>query len=194
MEKILRLLCLIIVITITILLFYSNSFNVEGRHHISNKTKSKKVSHYAPSPIEGSVNESSSPLSPPPSVSPVSSPSNNVVPSDPSYGGGPALNPDEECIFDVMEYGAVGDGSTDDTEAFIAAWKAACQVESAVLLAPADRTFMITSTIFSGPCEPGLEFRVSTYVHFSSVSIYVIDKYIFLNCVWLKYNYFLLNR
>ncbi|KAL3338684.1 hypothetical protein AABB24_027684, partial [Solanum stoloniferum] len=154
MEKIFLLLCLIIIIT-------SSSINVDARHHISKKTKSKKVNN-APSPIEGSVNEPSplpSPVSPP--VSPVSSPSSNVVPSDPSYGGGPTLNPEEDCIFDVMEYGAVGDGTTDDTEAFVAAWKAACQVESAVLLAPADRIFMITSTIFYGPCKPGLEFRVN---------------------------------
>lgn len=149
MEKLLLILCLLIIITSTI--------NVEGRHHISKKTKSKKVNQPSPLP----------PLSSPSPASPVSSPS-NVVPSDPSYGGGPTLNPEEDCIFDVMDYGAVGDGSTDDTEAFVAAWKAACRVESAVLLAPADRTFMIMSTIFSGPCEPGLEFRVSvhTYIFF----------------------------
>ncbi|XP_015074404.1 polygalacturonase At1g48100 [Solanum pennellii] len=158
MEKIFLLLCLIIII------ITSNSINVDARHHISKKTKSKKVishNNSAPSPIEGSVNEPSPSPSPVSSSSPVSSPSSNVVPSDPSYGGGPTLNPEEDCIFDVMEYGAVGDGSTDDTEAFVAAWKAACQVESAVLLAPADRIFMITSTIFYGPCKPGLEFRVN---------------------------------
>ncbi|PHU17381.1 Polygalacturonase [Capsicum chinense] len=158
MEKKLNLLCLTIITNI--LLLYSYSLNVEGRHHISKKTKTKSITSHAPSsPVEGSVKEPSpsqpSPLSPPPASSP-----SNVVPSDPSYGGSPDLSPDD-CVFDVTEYGAVGDGSTDDTDAFIAAWKAACQVESAVLLAPADRTFMITSTIFSGPCKPGLEFRVN---------------------------------
>ncbi|KAK4371247.1 hypothetical protein RND71_010722 [Anisodus tanguticus] len=152
MEKILRLLCVIIT---SMLLFYSHSLNVEGRHHISKKQKSKNVSN-APSPVDVSVNEPS-----PPSLSPSTSSPSNVVPSDPSYGGGPALNSDDNCIFNVTEYGAIGDGSTDDTDAFVAAWKAACQVESAVVLAPADCTFMITSTIFSGPCKPGLEFRVN---------------------------------
>lgn len=174
MEKIFLLLCLIIII------ITSNSINVDARHHISKKTKSKKVishNNNAPSPIEGSVNEPSP--SPLPSSSPVSSPSSNVVPSDPSYGGAPTLDPEEDCIFDVMEYGAVGDGSTDDTEAFVAAWKAACQVESAVLLAPADRIFMITSTIFYGPCKPGLEFRVRIYFFYFNL----YDKYYASNCV-----------
>ncbi|XP_042399054.1 polygalacturonase At1g48100-like isoform X1 [Zingiber officinale] len=66
----------------------------------------------------------------------------------------------DSCIFDVRSFGAVGDGSTDDTEAFRSAWKAACEVESATLLVPADGVFMLTSTIFSGPCQPGLVFQV----------------------------------
>ncbi|PHU17382.1 Polygalacturonase [Capsicum chinense] len=146
MEKILCLLCVICVIITSILLFDSHSINVEGRHHISKKTNSKIVS-YAPITIEGCVNE---PL-PSPSLSPAASPS-NVAPSE-----SPDLSPD--YIFDVMEYGAVGDGSTDDTEAFIETCKDACQVESVVLLAPVDRTFMITTTIFSDPWKPGLEFQ-----------------------------------
>ncbi|KAM3235369.1 hypothetical protein P3L10_015405 [Capsicum annuum] len=145
MEKILRLLCVICVIITSILLLDSHSINVEGRHHISKKTNSKIVS-YAPITIEGCVNE---PL-PSPLLSLAASPS-NVAPSE-----NPDLSPD--YIFDVMEYGAVGDGSTDDMDAFIETWKDACKVESAVLLVPADRTFVITTTIFSGPCKPGLKF------------------------------------
>lgn len=68
-----------------------------------------------------------------------------------------------DCIFDVRDYGAVGDGSADDTAAFRAAWKAACAVEAGVVLAPSDYVFKITSTIFSGPCKPGLVFQVSIY-------------------------------
>ncbi|OVA13557.1 Glycoside hydrolase [Macleaya cordata] len=66
----------------------------------------------------------------------------------------------ESRIFNVKSYGAVGDGSTDDTAAFISAWKAACEVESSVLLVPANYVFMITSTTFNGPCKPGLTFQV----------------------------------
>ncbi|KAF6172180.1 hypothetical protein GIB67_024802 [Kingdonia uniflora] len=72
----------------------------------------------------------------------------------------PRETPSEPCIFNVMSFGAVGDGSTDDTDAFRSAWKEACAVESGVLLAPADYEFTITSTIFSGPCNPGIVFQL----------------------------------
>ncbi|XP_052205459.1 polygalacturonase At1g48100-like [Diospyros lotus] len=88
-----------------------------------------------------------------------------LVPSDPSVDA-PAPAPvaappsTSKCVFDVTSSGAIGDGSNDDTVAFMAAWKAACAVESGVLLAPSGYTFVITSTIFSGPCKPGLVFQV----------------------------------
>ncbi|XP_072959474.1 polygalacturonase At1g48100-like [Typha angustifolia] len=72
----------------------------------------------------------------------------------------PSNSSSDPCVFDVRTFGAVGDGSTDDTEAFRSAWSAACSVDSAVLLVPTDGVFMITSTIFSGPCQPGLVFQV----------------------------------
>ena len=68
---------------------------------------------------------------------------------------------DLSCVFNVRSFGAVGDGYTDDTRAFHSAWKAACSVESGVLLVPSDGVFMITSTIFSGPCNPETVFQVS---------------------------------
>ncbi|KAL6223373.1 hypothetical protein ACLB2K_006760 [Fragaria x ananassa] len=60
-------------------------------------------------------------------------------------------------VFDVRLYGAVGDGQTDDTQAFKMAWDTACQSESpAKILVPNHLTFMIHSTIFTGPCLSGL--------------------------------------
>lgn len=69
-------------------------------------------------------------------------------------------NDSEAAIFNVLSYGAVGDGVTDDTQAFKMAWDAACQVDSAVLLVPKQYSFMIQSTIFTGPCKSGLIFKV----------------------------------
>ncbi|GJN35675.1 hypothetical protein PR202_gb24470 [Eleusine coracana subsp. coracana] len=79
-------------------------------------------------------------------------PPTGIVPSDPATS--------EPCVFDVRAYGAVGDGSTDDTRAFQEAWRAACDADSAVILVPSDGTFTITTTTFSGPCKPGLVFQV----------------------------------
>ncbi|XP_044494604.1 polygalacturonase At1g48100-like [Mangifera indica] len=63
-------------------------------------------------------------------------------------------------VFDVRKFGAVGDGITDDTEAFKMAWDTACQNDSAVILVPYGFTFMIQSTIFTGPCQGRLVFQV----------------------------------
>ncbi|XP_051127753.1 polygalacturonase At1g48100 isoform X2 [Andrographis paniculata] len=79
-----------------------------------------------------------------------------AAPSDP--------DDNSSCIFDVTAFGAVGDGATDDTEAFRSAWKEACQVENGVVLVPSELVFVITSTIFSGPCQPGLVFQVDGVV------------------------------
>ncbi|KAI3716276.1 hypothetical protein L6452_23502 [Arctium lappa] len=60
-------------------------------------------------------------------------------------------------IFNVMEYGAIGDGKTDDSPAFIKAWKVACQAQpndKSILVIPAGKTFLLKPISFSGPCKP----------------------------------------
>lgn len=73
----------------------------------------------------------------------------------------PSKDRNGPCVFDVRLFGAIGDGAADDTKAFRSAWKVACAAESGVLLVPSDGVFMITSTIFSGPCKPGFTLQVS---------------------------------
>ncbi|CAJ1874095.1 unnamed protein product [Sphenostylis stenocarpa] len=65
-------------------------------------------------------------------------------------------------VFDVRKFGAIGDGKTDDTESFKMAWDTACQSESAVnnILAPQGFSFLIRSTIFTGPCQGVLVLKV----------------------------------
>ncbi|TKW14247.1 hypothetical protein SEVIR_5G155800v4 [Setaria viridis] len=77
----------------------------------------------------------------------------------------PAKNSSSACanVFDVRAFGASGNGSSDDTRAFRAAWKAACSSNAsttATLLVPPDGVFTITSTIFAGPCKSGLIFQI----------------------------------
>ncbi|KAK6941132.1 Glycoside hydrolase, family 28 [Dillenia turbinata] len=81
-------------------------------------------------------------------------PSPPPEPSDPIYG----VN--SSGVFDVRMFGAVGDGITDDTDAFKMAWDSACEVESATLLVPDGYSFMIQSSIFTGPCQSGFVFQV----------------------------------
>ncbi|KAK6937225.1 Glycoside hydrolase, family 28 [Dillenia turbinata] len=67
--------------------------------------------------------------------------------------------------FDVRMFGAVGDGLAGDTDAFKMAWDTACQVESATLLVPDVYSFMIQSTICTGPCQSGFSGRWNSYCH-----------------------------
>ncbi|TVU14879.1 hypothetical protein EJB05_38376, partial [Eragrostis curvula] len=62
----------------------------------------------------------------------------------------------EEAVFDVVGYGAIGDGSTDDTKAFEAAWAAACGADapSSSMVVPAWKTFLVGPVEFQGPCAP----------------------------------------
>ncbi|KAI3455331.1 hypothetical protein Pfo_011994 [Paulownia fortunei] len=60
-------------------------------------------------------------------------------------------------IFNVMSYGAVGNGRADDSEAFLKAWKAACQGQAKsstpVVYVPPERTFFLNPLTFNGPCK-----------------------------------------
>ena len=77
--------------------------------------------------------------------------------ASPSYNGYSSIY---TAVFNVRSFGAVGDGVTDDTQAFKMAWDTACQAESATLLVPSGHSFMIQSTIFTGPCKTDLIFQV----------------------------------
>ncbi|KAL6652226.1 hypothetical protein ACP70R_011151 [Stipagrostis hirtigluma subsp. patula] len=59
--------------------------------------------------------------------------------------------------FSVVDYGARGDGWTDDTKAFEAAWAAACGAggSSASMVVPAWKVFLVGAVRFHGPCSPG---------------------------------------
>ncbi|OVA00428.1 Glycoside hydrolase [Macleaya cordata] len=56
----------------------------------------------------------------------------------------------------VLDFGAVGDGVKDDTQAFVKAWDATCKAttDTATLVVPAGKTFFLSPTTFSGPCKP----------------------------------------
>lgn len=73
--------------------------------------------------------------------------------------------------FNVLDYGAIGDGKTDDSPAFLRAWKAACKADEAEapsnsntvpsLIVPAEKTFLLMPVTFTGPCTPnGINFRI----------------------------------
>ncbi|XP_015891784.1 polygalacturonase At1g48100 [Ziziphus jujuba] len=82
-------------------------------------------------------------------------------PPEPAAANPPQNGNWSDVNLDVRSFGAVGDGKTDDTEAFKMAWDAACQSDSsAVIYVPSGFFFMIQSTIFTGPCQAGIVFKV----------------------------------
>ncbi|EEF50012.1 polygalacturonase At1g48100 [Ricinus communis] len=120
--------------------------------------------------IEGRYFHIFSKISIPPVATPASSPSAlSQVPS-PSYitsfpSPVPEPEPEPEAspgrVFNVLSFGAVGDGASDDTQAFKMAWDSACsQNESSILLAPSRYSFLIQPTIFTGPCKSNLVFQI----------------------------------
>ena len=55
--------------------------------------------------------------------------------------------------YDVVSLGAIADGKTDSTQAFVSAWTNACaSVSSAMIYVPAGR-FYLGQVVFSGPCK-----------------------------------------
>ncbi|XP_038984447.1 probable polygalacturonase At1g80170 [Phoenix dactylifera] len=57
--------------------------------------------------------------------------------------------------FNVLDFKAVGDGHTDDTQVFKDAWAATCGCETGRprMIIPARRTFLVLPTVFDGPCK-----------------------------------------
>ncbi|CAL9050931.1 unnamed protein product [Musa banksii] len=57
-------------------------------------------------------------------------------------------------VFSVVDHGAMGDGITDDLEAFKQTWSAVCgDLSTPTFLVPAGMTFLLSKVSFSGPCN-----------------------------------------
>ncbi|CAM8903552.1 unnamed protein product [Rhodiola kirilowii] len=65
------------------------------------------------------------------------------------------------AVFNVLKYGAKGNGVTDDTEAFTLAWTAACKVEASTMVVPSGYVFLVKAISFSGTgCGPNKSFQL----------------------------------
>eukprot|EP00253_Pinus_taeda_P022662 PITA_22662 len=61
---------------------------------------------------------------------------------------------DGGAVFSVDSYGAKGDGSSDDSQAFLAAWNATCAASSgSVFMVPEGKKYLVGPIILSGPCK-----------------------------------------
>ncbi|XP_027362829.1 polygalacturonase At1g48100 [Abrus precatorius] len=62
--------------------------------------------------------------------------------------------------FDILSFGAKGNGIVDDSEALLAAWKGACNVPGATVKIPAQFKFLIKPITLQGPCMPDLTLQI----------------------------------
>ncbi|KAL2926500.1 Polygalacturonase [Bienertia sinuspersici] len=63
-------------------------------------------------------------------------------------------------LVNVDSFGAAGDGTSDDTQAFLSAWKQACSAPKSVFLVPEGRRYLVNATRFEGPCAGRLAVQV----------------------------------
>uniref|UniRef100_A0A2N9IYY6 endo-polygalacturonase n=1 Tax=Fagus sylvatica TaxID=28930 RepID=A0A2N9IYY6_FAGSY len=67
----------------------------------------------------------------------------------------------------VNDFGAKGDSTDDDTEAFTKAWKVACSSHGAVLVVP-QKNYLLKPIRFSGPCKSDLKVQISGTIEASN--------------------------
>ncbi|MFS7983344.1 putative endo-polygalacturonase [Helianthus anomalus] len=71
--------------------------------------------------------------------------------------------PNNGLKFNVLDYGAKGDGKSDDTKAFQAAWVNACKADASMIIVPSGYKFLVGPTSFSGSnCHKNIVFQVVT--------------------------------
>ncbi|XP_044486329.1 exopolygalacturonase-like [Mangifera indica] len=99
----------------------------------------------------------------------------------------PPPSPDKNfpgAIFHVTEYGAVADGETDSTSAFLTAWEAACDHGGSSTFYIPEGKFLLGPITFSGPCHksqpPNVRIR-GTLLAVPHLSAYPADDWIVFN-------------
>ncbi|KAK2363310.1 polygalacturonase [Trifolium repens] len=64
-------------------------------------------------------------------------------------------------IVNVKDYGAKGNGYTDDTQAFKKAWEVVCSSGEAIFVVPEDNNYLLKPIRFSGPCKSNITVQIS---------------------------------
>ncbi|KAG8378496.1 hypothetical protein BUALT_Bualt08G0143200 [Buddleja alternifolia] len=65
-----------------------------------------------------------------------------------------------KVVVNVDAFDAAGDGVSDDTKAFVQAWKQACSMNNSVFLVPQGRRYLVNATRFRGPCADKLVIQI----------------------------------
>ncbi|XP_052204851.1 polygalacturonase At1g48100-like [Diospyros lotus] len=130
--------------------FSASLYKKKGKNHGSSHRHSKggKSKHKAPPPPPPPFTEAPTP--------PAGGPPTKVSPAPAGKKGASSAS-----VFNVLDFGAKGDGISDDTKAFENTWAAACKVEASTIMVPSKFTFLVGPISFSGPyCQPNIVFQL----------------------------------
>ncbi|XP_034698250.1 polygalacturonase At1g48100 [Vitis riparia] len=135
---------LVFLLVFLVLIFTTLSItSVDARKHHSKKSRSHSKHHKHRSGNGNSAPDSENPPAPAPAP----------LPPYASYQP-------QSRIFDVLSFGAKGDGISDDSKALLAAWGAACKVPGATVEIPSEFKFLIEPITLQGPCMPRLVLQI----------------------------------
>ncbi|KAM0827514.1 hypothetical protein ACQ4PT_068139 [Festuca glaucescens] len=145
-------------IALLLALLVATSFlcdGVHGRHHHHHTKRTNHSSARPPSRAPGPAGPRRAPS--PRHASPPAPPA-SPMPVAPA----PAPADDGSDVYDLMkDFGAAGDGVTDDTDALKTAWDTACQADGeGVVVAAAGHSFLVHTTTFTGPCQGSVTLQI----------------------------------
>ncbi|KAI4333398.1 hypothetical protein L6164_018219 [Bauhinia variegata] len=90
----------------------------------------------------------------------------------------------ETKVFNVINYGAVADGSKDNAQAFLDAWNDACQYEGNGRMYIPSGTYQLNHVQFKGPCNGGMEFMIQ-----GTLKAPTDPKLFFVSETWINFQY-----
>ncbi|RZC85820.1 hypothetical protein C5167_026492 [Papaver somniferum] len=72
-------------------------------------------------------------------------------------------------MMSVADFGAKGDGKTDDSKAFFKAWKKACSSKNAIeLVIPKKKNYCLKPATFKGPCKSNITIKIDGAIEASA--------------------------
>ncbi|KAG2372239.1 Exopolygalacturonase protein [Vigna angularis] len=86
-------------------------------------------------------------------------------------------------VFNVKDYGAIEDGNTDNSVAFVTAWGDACKRNGETIVLVPNGTYMLKSVIFNGPCNGSITFQIN------GVLKAPIDPSMLADQKWINFRY-----
>lgn len=64
-------------------------------------------------------------------------------------------------VYNVINFGAIADGSSDSTKSFLSAWAAACGSTNPSTIIVPNGNYFLNQANFNGPCKSSITFRIT---------------------------------